>query len=198
MQRKIRETIRTSKGASQVTLIRKLNPILRGWGNYFSTVVSKDIFGKMDMHIFQKLWAWSCRRHPNKTRHWVARKYWQRGYGGWLFRCKKGYRLVKLLEIPIRRHVKVKGQRSPYDDDIVYWSTRMGKHPQIPSRIAKLLKAQKGICPCCGLFFKSGDSFAITRHERKLKESSESAVLIHEYCCKYVRAVVWNDNPPFF
>ncbi|MBD2347197.1 hypothetical protein H6G18_24150 [Anabaena subtropica FACHB-260] len=28
------------------------------------------------------------------------------------------------------RHIQVQGSRSPFDGDWVYWSSRMGKHPE--------------------------------------------------------------------
>ena len=53
--------------------------------------------------------------------------------------------------------MKVQGRRSPYDGDWLYWSTRLGKHPEVPLRVTRLLKLQRGKCPACELFFKDGD-----------------------------------------
>jgi RNA-directed DNA polymerase len=55
-------------------------------------------------------------------------------------------------EVAITRHVKVQGNRSPYDGDWVYWSTRQGRHPDASPKLAKLLKTQHGRCRYCGLF----------------------------------------------
>ena len=53
---KVREIIRSNRNASQVGLIAVLNPVIRGWGNYFSTVVSKNVFRKMDsLHLQETL-----------------------------------------------------------------------------------------------------------------------------------------------
>ncbi|MEB3830276.1 hypothetical protein LKK83_22650, partial [Phormidium sp. CCY1219] len=60
-------------------------------------------------------------------------------------------------ETPIVRHVKVKGEASPYDGNLKYWSTRMGKQPGVPTRVSKLLKKQKGKCTHCGHYFKEED-----------------------------------------
>jgi RNA-directed DNA polymerase len=40
---KVAECVKSNKTAKQENLIRLLNPIIRGWCNYFSTVVSKEI-----------------------------------------------------------------------------------------------------------------------------------------------------------
>ncbi|WP_298916331.1 reverse transcriptase domain-containing protein [uncultured Nostoc sp.] len=45
--RKVAEVIDKSRGLDQATLIMILNPIIRGWCNYFSTVVSQKIFERL-------------------------------------------------------------------------------------------------------------------------------------------------------
>ncbi|MBC6455453.1 MAG: group II intron reverse transcriptase/maturase, partial [Hormoscilla sp. SP5CHS1] len=57
-------------------LIAKLNPVIRGWSNYFRTVVSKETYSSMDHHLWNILWQWATRRHPNKSGQWIAKKYW--------------------------------------------------------------------------------------------------------------------------
>ncbi|MDJ0519622.1 MAG: reverse transcriptase N-terminal domain-containing protein [Trichodesmium sp. MO_231.B1] len=73
----IAEVIDQHKSASQVALIRKLNPLIKSWVNYYSVVVNKKIFQDLDNLIFQKLWGWAKRRHPNKNNRWICQKYWQ-------------------------------------------------------------------------------------------------------------------------
>lgn len=65
--------------------------------------------------------------------------------------------LKKHSETPIVRHIKVQGERSPYDGDWIYWGSRMGKHPEVDTSTATLLKRQKGKCAHCGLYFKDED-----------------------------------------
>ncbi|HEY9611673.1 group II intron maturase-specific domain-containing protein, partial [Allocoleopsis sp.] len=50
--RKLEKVVNTHKGTSQKRLIEKLNPIIRGWTNYYSTVCSKKAFSKMDAQIY--------------------------------------------------------------------------------------------------------------------------------------------------
>src|SRR5687768_3756546 len=64
-------------------------------------------------------------------------------------------------EVAITRHVKVQGHRSPYDGDWVYWSSRQGRYPSVNPRLAKLLKAQRGRCRHCGLFFQHDDRIEV-------------------------------------
>ena len=70
-------------------------------------------------------------------------------------------RLYRHGQTVIRRHVKVHGVRSPYDGDWVYWRTRLGHHPEVSPRVARLLKRQQGKCPECGLFFTGNDRMEV-------------------------------------
>jgi RNA-directed DNA polymerase len=190
-QAKVREIIRANKNVDQAGLIRRLNPVIRGWGNYFSAVVSKDVFQKMDMHIFQKLWQWAERRHPNKGRRWIAKRYWIGGDRGWTFGIDGRITLHKLSDISVRRHVKVQSGRSPYDGDAIYWSTRMGRHPEIPPGLAKRLRAQRGVCPCCGLFFKPGDHLVYDHLKEVLPSDPGGLAVVHDHCRRDQRRMVW-------
>jgi RNA-directed DNA polymerase len=59
---KIGEVIDTHKNAPQAALISKLNPIIRGWSNYYSTVCSKETFSKVDFFMWQMLRDWAQSR----------------------------------------------------------------------------------------------------------------------------------------
>jgi len=180
---KIRTIIRFNRNIDQNGLIQLMNPVIRGWGNYHSRVVSKRVFQTMDMLIYRKLWSWARRRHPNKGRRWVAHKYWLLKTRGWVFGIDGKITLHKLADIPIQRHVLVKGSRSPYDGDAFYWSSRLGRHPLVPQSLANLIKRQQGYCPVCGHFFMPGDCVTVIRPKADITESHGSqAVLVHHHC----------------
>lgn len=124
---KLGDVINHFKVAPQWKLIGQLNPIIRGWTNYYSTVVSKITFNKVNHFMYSKLKRWAQRRHPNKTGYWVTSRYWKTiGDSNWEFAttkgCKFSMRLFKHTETPIKRHVKVRGNGSPYNGDWVYWA----------------------------------------------------------------------------
>ncbi|WP_298913661.1 group II intron maturase-specific domain-containing protein, partial [uncultured Nostoc sp.] len=154
-------------------LIGKLNPIIRGWANYYSCVVSKDAYRHQDYLMYQKLKAWAKHRHPNKSGKWVSNKYWHTNGGdNWVFSTtqeKNPLRLFKHGETPIVRHEKVKGDASPYDSNQIYWSKRRGAHPEMPTRVVTLLKKQKGKCTHCGLYFREEDVLEVNHATPKFK-----------------------------
>ncbi len=72
----IAEVIDKHKSVPQAALIGKLNRLIKSWVNYYSAVVNKKTFQDLDNLIFQKLWRWAKRRHPNKNNRWIYQKYW--------------------------------------------------------------------------------------------------------------------------
>jgi RNA-directed DNA polymerase len=155
---KIADTCDTYKNAKQEVLISKLTPIIRGWSNYYKTVVSKETFSKLTSLTYSRLARWGYRRHPNKSKTWVNSKYWKTiGQDNWVFGISKDNYLAKHSKVAIVRHIKVKGNKTPYDGDTYYWAKRRGQHPELKPSVAKLLKKQNGKCNLCGLTFQDGD-----------------------------------------
>ena len=187
---RVASIIESHKSASQAALIGHLNPVIRGWANYYSTVVSKEAYSDQDNLMYLKLRAWAKRRHPCKSGAWVAKKYWQTiGGDNWVFATREeGKNPMKLANhsaTPIVRHVKVKGDASPYDGNLVYWSTRIGKHPEASLKVTTLLKRQNGKCAHCGLFFKDGDIWEVDHIIPKSKGGkgdSKNLQLLHRHC----------------
>ena len=69
---KLHEVVfKKNKAVAQQKLIEELNPVLRGWGNYYRGVVSKNTFSKIDHILTNQLKRWSYRRHTNKSRKWI-------------------------------------------------------------------------------------------------------------------------------
>ena len=186
---KMSDTIRRLNAAPQIKIISELNPIIMGWCNYYRTVCSKEIFNKIDHLIFLRLKRWAYRRHPNKNKHWIIRKYWNSlKMDNWVFGARIGDDLAYLRKhskIKITRHIKVKGTNSPYNGDNIYWASRMGKHPEIKTALAEKLKKQKGKCNWCNLTFQEGDVIE-TDHiiPKKIGGNNykDNLQLLHRHC----------------
>lgn len=127
--------------------------MIREWTRCHSAVCSGRVFARMPCILFVKLQRWAKRRHPKRNGHRVTARYWRLETGKWTSASWDGMTLCQHSEARIRRHVKVRGNRSPFGDDWVYWSTRLGTHPEVSKRVATLLKRQKGRCARCGLYF---------------------------------------------
>ena len=65
-------------------VIRKVNPVLRGWGNYFRTGNAADKFIQVDRYVEQRLHALMVKRrgrnlHAGQARQWTRK--WFEGHG---------------------------------------------------------------------------------------------------------------------
>lgn len=138
--KEIRIWLKKNQMATAEAVIWHLNPILRGWANYYKHIVSKQVFSYLRHKVWRALWEWCLKRHPHKGTLWVKEKYFKRLNGqDWSF-CGKALNkhagewnmhLFDIGAVPIIRHAKVKGTASPDDPALrEYWTTRYKKKGQ--------------------------------------------------------------------
>ncbi|WP_365940002.1 group II intron reverse transcriptase/maturase [Moorena sp. SIO3I8] len=184
--RQLSKSIDKHRAAPQEALIRHLKPIIRGWCNYYKSVCSQETFDELGNMLWNKLQRWGYRRHPKKSKTWVNDKYWGTIEGdNWTFMTGKDNYLPKHAKTKIVRHTKIQDTRSPYDGDLIYWNTRMRKHPEMTTQKGKLLERQEGKCTHCGLTFRDGD--LMEKHHiipRALggNNSDKNLELLHLHC----------------
>ncbi|WP_256359389.1 group II intron reverse transcriptase/maturase [Wolbachia endosymbiont of Ctenocephalides felis wCfeJ] len=180
----IKRKLRGLRGAMQEVVIKELNPIIRGWSQYYLSVVSNKTFNLMGSVMFRKLWKWAVVRHQNKGRSWIKRKYFKKYKNdNWRFMTSNKIYLTKHGDYTIKRHVKVKGTKSPYDGDWVYWGNRLKKIPGKRPRVIKLLKLQQGKCSHCQLWFKNEDILEIHHKDRNRRNNmNRNLSLLHGHC----------------
>jgi len=129
---KARDHIKKGHGKKAEVLVRKLNPLLRGWANYHRHVVSKRRFASIDYHLHGLLRRWARREHPNKSAGWIRQRYFSAdAKGAFSIRTqdRKGQaqvlKVYRLAETIIERHIKVRGAANPYDPaDTEYFENR--------------------------------------------------------------------------
>jgi RNA-directed DNA polymerase len=78
VREKLRDLWRRQQGQSVQAALRDLNPVVRGWANYFRTVVSSRIFALLDSWMFRRALRYARRTHPTKPAWWLERRYWGR------------------------------------------------------------------------------------------------------------------------
>lgn len=173
--REIGRTIKACATWTQENLITKLNPIIRGFANYYKGVVSKETFNYINYRVWKSLWKWAKRRHPKKSLTWIKNKYFPKHKGQeWTFMCAKFDRIGQEKEVilydiaktPIVRHIKVKGSNSPDDPELQeYWENRKTKEGKAfwakGSKYEQIAKRQSYKCPICGDFLFNGEELEI-------------------------------------
>ena len=187
---KLKEVIRRYRAAPQVALIQHLNRIIRGWRRYYRTVVSKEVFSRVDTLLYRKLVKWAHFRHNKKTNGWCKRRYWRLIKGRTRFATEMNF-LVGHDDEPIRRHVKVRNSKSPFDGDWVYWTKRLGRDPTIPQRVARLIRKQCGRCGQCNLSFTSQEVLEVHHIDGNHANNKwENLQLLHGHCHNRIHATV--------
>jgi RNA-directed DNA polymerase len=149
---------------TQEKLIRKLNPMLRGWAQYHRPVVAKKAFSNMESQLYWRLMRWAKRRHPTKNAKWIRQKYWRSiDRRNWVFAVDAIVKddeddvmeLYRLSSTAIQRHKKIKGSYNPYDsEDELYGESlrqsRMVNNMRYRKEWVKLYADQRGLCALCG------------------------------------------------
>jgi RNA-directed DNA polymerase len=185
----LREILQKSQSLSQEELIDQLNPVIYGWSLYYRTVVSKKRFTVCDCILMHMLWQKMTRKHPKKSAKWVKEKYWRTVKGNtWTFATpndSKRQTLRRHAATPIQRHIKVKGQASPFDGNLLYWAKRLKDHPLTKTTLGKLLQKQQGKCRWCELFFREDDCIEIDHVIPKSEGGGEelsNKLALHRHC----------------
>ncbi len=71
----IRQLTRRERHLTLADLLRRLNPVLRGWCNYFRHGVSSQTFNYVDHFAFWRVVGWLKKRHVGLNMHTLVRRY---------------------------------------------------------------------------------------------------------------------------
>jgi RNA-directed DNA polymerase len=203
--RKVRKRIRESYGLSAGKLIIELNSLIRGWTLYHRHAASKAIFHAVDHAIFQTLWRWAVRKHRDKPRRWIKKKYFpDEGPNRWVFtgilKDEEGQvKVVRLLaasSIRIERHTKIRAEANPYDPAWeTYFEKRLDLHMvsrlQGKRWLIHLWKEQQGLCPICHqkiTKITGWHSHHILWRSKGGSDKPENRVLLHPTCHRQVHS----------
>ena len=64
-------------GHNVEAVVNRLQPLLRGWANYFRTAISSETFKDLDQWMFYREAQWCKRTHPTKPWNWITRTYFR-------------------------------------------------------------------------------------------------------------------------
>lgn len=196
---KIRERLRSEmlalRGANSRAVIRKLNPIIKGWATYYRTVVSSQIFRGLDHYVWMLTQKWAKHSHPVKPTSWVIPRYFgqfnRSRQDKWVFGDREtGYYIYKFSWTKIDRHTMVAGRSSPDDPSLEsYWANRRRKKlPATVDRLSITLAArQKGVCPLCKRALISGAEYEPDSPREWAAWFSASMKVLHKHHFIYRR-----------
>jgi RNA-directed DNA polymerase len=157
VKQRLAAELRALRGANAATVLATINPITRGWANYYRGAASSKVFAALDTHLWRLTYKWACHRHSDKPKVWIIARYFGRYHktrqDRWVFGDRdSGAYMPKLAWTKIVRHQLVRGEASPDDPaQADYWAKRRRKNaPPLDRSTLVLLYKQKGRCPICG------------------------------------------------
>jgi RNA-directed DNA polymerase len=158
IRKRLTNEMRRLRGSNARAVIARLNPIIRGWAAYYRGVVSSKVFHKLDAHVWWLVYRWARHRHSNKSKTWVATRYFGKFNKArndrWVFGDRhSGAYLHKFIWTRILRHRIVRHGASPDDPKLGdYWAWRRRKGVPLPinKTTQELIDSQDGRCVICG------------------------------------------------
>jgi RNA-directed DNA polymerase len=192
-------------GASVSAVLRALNPVIRGWANYFRIAIASKVFSALDNGMFLKAVRWVNRTHPHKPNAWRRDRYWGRlnphRSDQWVFGNKAvGAYLLKFKWFKIERHVIVRGTASPDDPALrAYWAARSrAKASELTPSQRSIAARQRYVCPVCGQSLFTGEELQ-THHLVPRAQGGTDAytnlTLVHYFCHQRLHASAETDAP---
>jgi RNA-directed DNA polymerase len=165
IRERLRAEMRSLRGTNVSAVIKRLNPIIRGWAAYYRTQVSSETFSALDAYLWTLTYKWARLSHPNKSRRWIITRYFDRfdrpRQDRWVFgNRQRGAYLHKFAWTTIIRHQMVKGEASPDDSALTEYWTRRRRRTVLPinNTTLSLHRAQDGRCPICkGMLYAVDD-----------------------------------------
>ena len=205
--KKVRTLCKKMETEKQQTLISTLNPVLRGWGNYYKHVSFSKSFRRVDHEVWKALWQWARKRHSNKGLRWIKRKYFpSTSRRIWTFSCKSQqklrkdptkslyWRLFYLGEIPFRFHWLIKAGTNIFDPvHQIYLKERRERNILASQQLRKeeklLWKLQNGQCLVCKRPIEEDRNWDVHHLIEKSKggtDNLENLRLIHPNCHRHI------------
>jgi RNA-directed DNA polymerase len=188
---KLKVFLKANPNTNAYNMIKELNPVLRGWSNYFRAVVSKEIFGSVAWFLWHSLFRWAKRKHRAIGVKEVLKKYFRKcGNRTFVFYGKIGdneLQLFDLANVKIIRHSLGKNLNPFLTENGEYFFKR--KHGQNKSQWDKhrwnLLKRTKSVCPVCNqliVFGQEMDMHHILAKKFAKELGAENLVALHREC----------------
>jgi 5-methylcytosine-specific restriction endonuclease McrA len=166
-RKKVKAIVNNSNYGSTMKA-EKLAPVVRGWRNYHR-------FCKMDGSRFS-LW------HTHSRTFKVFNKEAKNDRESSRILIDKAFPSVPYSE---NKHVNVKGEKSPFDGDLVYWSERNSK--LYDGETSRTLKRQNHTCVYCGLKLLPNERVHLHHVDgNHANWKKQNLMAIHESCHDYM------------
>jgi len=197
LKSKLRKIWLNGVGWTVEALADKINPIIRGWANYYSIGTSTETFKELDTWMFRREIRFIKKRHPAKPTGWTSSTYFgrfnpNRPNNKWYFGSKEtGAYIIKFSETKIERHRCVPFDYTPDNPDPLvqehFDKKQSNGAKQLNKRRQRLAKKQKHKCPHCGQSLFNGEPYDVHHIVPKSqggKDDLSNLIILHRECHK--------------
>jgi group II intron reverse transcriptase/maturase len=166
-RKKVKTIVNCSNYGAKVKA-KKLAPVVRGWRQYHK-------YCKLEGSKFS-LWHLNHRTFKVFNREKKQDRYSAKKL------TKQAFPSVPYSE---HGHIKVKGEKSPYDGDMIYWSKRKSK--LYHNLTSKLLIKQSHTCGHCGLMFVDDETIQVHHIDGNHSNCKHKNLrVVHQSCHQYI------------
>jgi len=78
VKKRLAAEMRALRGGNAAMILATINPITRGWANYYRAVASSRAYASLDHYMWQLTSKRAWHRHSHKPKHWITRRYFGR------------------------------------------------------------------------------------------------------------------------
>lgn len=193
---KMKDIIQTNN--QMVVLIKELNPLIRGWANYFSSylIILKLFFIKLGNIFWGTMMAWVKRKHPVGSQRRNVSKYMVSGLTRskhkWVWGIQSPIKdkenkltIINMAEISLIKHTLLKLDKNPYLlENAEYFEKRSVQRNEAKFRQVIYNKFNHK-CPICLESLHNGENIEL-HHIKPVKEGGEYKLnniqALHQIC----------------
>lgn len=196
LKKRLKRIVKALRHRPPLVVIMTLNPILRGWAQYYKSVNATKTFASLRHYLWELMWMWCRTRHPTMPLGRLRRKYFTRlGGNRWVFHARNAAnQTVTLVQIgwtKLARHTLCANLNPYLPENRGYYLARQGASSRtlLTAHQTKLRQRQQGVCPVCATELHNGeplDVHHILPRTQGGKDTLGNLLLLHQFCHKQV------------
>lgn len=196
--RKTKEIFRLHRYKPVYELIMKLNPVLRGWANYYRIGSSKKVFSKIGFLVFKQVWSYLKRKHRGVPLRKLASRFFTRvGNDRWVFNAEDPQMgnvisLFRIARVAVK-YSRIQTSKNPFfpeNESMWFEKVKVTKGDKGPITLSKrkqeLFGIQGGICIHCDQRLDPAIEILEVHHKVMKSQGGldtlDNLVLLHRTC----------------
>jgi RNA-directed DNA polymerase len=165
-----------------IAMVKKLNPIIRGWTNYYKVSPhSLPVFSYLSYYVYNLWWKWAIKVHPYRNKKWLVRKYIHRNNTKrWRIGVDKNIVLFDPITVLFNKVANIKVGINPYTN-IEYYEDRF-RNLEVEKFRKSIYTKYKYKCVACNELLDDREVIELHRKDPKKGYTWDNTVPLHKSC----------------